>query len=78
MPGGTVETLHGGWTLVEARTDSLKLSLKLYHARELQLHYLQLTKEAPRQHTPDETIEERWTYVREKAQDLLPRVWRLL
>ena len=33
--------------LVDARTDGLKLSLKLYHARELQLSYQQLTMEAP-------------------------------
>ena len=38
--------------LVDARTDGLKLSLKLYHARELQLDYQQLMTEAPRQHTP--------------------------
>jgi hypothetical protein len=32
--------------LVDARTDGLKLSLKLYHARELQLDYQQLMTEA--------------------------------
>jgi hypothetical protein len=33
--------------LGDARTDGLKLSLKLYHARELQLNYQQLMTEAP-------------------------------
>ena len=33
--------------LVEGRTDGLKLSLKLYHAGELQLGYQQLMTEAP-------------------------------
>ena len=33
--------------LFDARTDGLKLSLKLYHARELQLDYQQLMTEAP-------------------------------
>ncbi len=47
MPLGTGETLHR-WDLVDARTDGLKLSLKLYHARELQLDYQQSIAEAPR------------------------------
>jgi hypothetical protein len=33
--------------LVDARTDGLKLSLKLYHVRELQLDYQQSVTEAP-------------------------------
>jgi protein-S-isoprenylcysteine O-methyltransferase Ste14 len=32
---------------MDARTDGLKLSLKLYHARELRLNYQQLITEAP-------------------------------
>jgi len=35
--------------LGDARTDGLKLSLKLYHARELQLNYEQLMTQAPTQ-----------------------------
>ena len=34
--------------LVDARTDGLKLSLKLYHGSELQLGYQQLIAEAPK------------------------------
>ena len=41
LPVWTAETLHGSWTLVDSRTDGLELSLKLYHARELQLGYQQ-------------------------------------
>jgi hypothetical protein len=37
--------------LGDARTDGLKLSLKLYHARELQLNYEQLMRQAPNKRT---------------------------
>jgi hypothetical protein len=46
MPVGTGETLHRR-DLVDARTDGLKLSLKLYHAREFQLDYQQSIAQAP-------------------------------
>jgi hypothetical protein len=35
--------------LLDARTDGLKLSLKLYHAHELRLVYQQSMTEAPHQ-----------------------------
>ena len=47
VPIGTPETLHGG--TLQARADGLKLSLKLYQARELQLDYQQLITEPPNQ-----------------------------
>ena len=42
VPVGTAEV-----DFLEARTDGLKLSLKLYHAGHLQLDYQQLMAEAP-------------------------------
>jgi hypothetical protein len=43
----TAETLHGWWTLRTPEPMGVKLSLKLYHARELPLDYQQLMMEAP-------------------------------
>jgi hypothetical protein len=46
---GTAETLHVWRALVDAGSNGLELSLKLYHAREFQLDYQQLVTEAPQQ-----------------------------
>jgi hypothetical protein len=46
VPVGTAETLHV-WDSVGCRAAGLELSLKLYHARELQLRYQQSMTEAP-------------------------------
>jgi hypothetical protein len=47
VPVRTAETLHGLVDLDDARTNDLKLSLKLYHVGELQLDCQQLMMEAP-------------------------------
>ena len=43
----TAETLHGWWTLCTPEPMGVKLSLKLYHAGQLQLDHQQLMTEAP-------------------------------